>query len=134
MQLLSVQVCCHIEPQIARQRFLPGRLKVPDLGSTLGVNPSSVAHSSWRGSHSQHTDDALSRRQSWALPALGSNNSNSSACGNDDSLGMDPHSVRHLCLQELELLWSEDCTKVRYLIQPAQSLNTPAYVCMPPHW
>ena len=94
------------------------------------LSMSGIAQSSWRRSHSQHMDYASSRRQSWAAPALGSNSSDSSPCKDAETLDMDPYTVRHLCLQELELLWSEGSSEVSISVQPAHSLNTSSHICL----
>ena len=59
----------------------------------------------------QH-ENALSGHQRWATCASGSS-SNSSHSEDAAISSMDPYLMRHLCLQELELLWSKDSSEVR---------------------
>ena len=74
-----------------------------------GLRLSSTKTSSQRKCHSLQHDNASCGRQGWAAHASGRNSSHSEVA---ETLSMDPYLMRHLCLQELELLWSEDSNEV----------------------
>ena len=80
--------------------------------SSGGIGLSSTPIISQRKSHSLQACDAAPWPMNRTAHASGSNNSGSSGSENAETCGLDPYIVRHLCLQELELLWSEDCSEV----------------------
>ena len=73
---------------------------------------SRVTASSQKDGHTLQLDDASSWRLGWAAHTSGSNSSNSNHSEFAKTLSLDPYLTRHLCLQELELLWNEDSNKV----------------------
>ncbi|CAL5222991.1 g5435 [Coccomyxa viridis] len=80
----------------------------PSPLEAIGLS-SNADHSQWK-SHSLQTGDAAPWPMNKPAHASGSSSGISSGSEDAESLGLDPYTARHLCLQELELLWSEECS------------------------
>ena len=92
---------------------------------------SSTANNSQRKCHSVQSCDAAPWPMNRTAQASGSFSGSSSGSENAEALGLDPYTVRHLCLQELELLWSEQCNEVCILpTPPATFCDALAPTCM----
>lgn len=76
--------------------------------STPGNTTVSIESSNGQFGIAQIQDESLSLAQGWALHTSGtSRHAEDSAASS-----LDPYLMRHLCLNELELLWDDDCYKV----------------------
>ena len=82
----------------------------PSPLEAIGLS-SNADHSQWK-SHSLQTGDAAPWPMNKPAHASGSSSGISSGSEDAETLGLDPYTARHLCLQELELLWSEECSDV----------------------
>jgi len=60
-------------------------------------------------SPAQIQDESLSLAQGWALHTSGTS---SRRAEDSAASSLDPYLMRHLCLNELELLWDDNCSKV----------------------